>query len=116
LDRERSAHDRFRLLVEGAHDYAIYMLDTEGRVASWNNGAKRLKGYPAEDVLGQHVAIFCTPDDVARQLPPRALAQAAAEGAHESEGWRVRKGGERFSGRASRSRHCATRAGRCVDS
>jgi PAS domain S-box-containing protein len=92
----RESEERFRLLVEGAHDYAIYMIDTEGRIASWNRGAERLKGYTAEEVLGQSVSLFYTPEEAAREVPQRALAQAAAEGAFESEGWHVRKNGERF--------------------
>src|SRR5581483_3843386 len=79
-ERLRESEERFRLLVEGAHDYAIYMLDTEGRIATWNQGAQRLKGYAAEEVVGRHFALFYPPDDAARQMPQRALAQAAAEG------------------------------------
>jgi PAS domain S-box-containing protein len=87
---------RLHLLVSGIRDYAIYMLDPQGRVASWNAGAERFKGYTAEEVIGQHFSRFFTPEDRAAGLPERALATALAEGKFESEGWRVRKDGTRF--------------------
>lgn len=95
-ERLRESEERFRLLVEGAHDYAIYMLDVNGCVASWNRGAERLKGYTAEEIIGKPVATFYTAEDVARGLPQEVLARAAVEGVYEGEGWRVRKSGERF--------------------
>jgi PAS domain S-box-containing protein len=87
---------RYELLVESISDYAIYMLDTQGRVSSWNAGAQRFKGYQAQEVLGQHFSRFYTPEDQAAGLPARALATAVSEGRYESEGWRVRKDGTRF--------------------
>jgi PAS domain S-box-containing protein len=92
LESER----RFRYLVEGVVDYAIYMLDVNGVVTNWNRGAQRAKGYAAEDIIGQHFSIFYTPEDRAEGLPGRALARALSEGRWEAEGWRLRKDGSRF--------------------
>jgi PAS domain S-box-containing protein len=88
--------DRFRLLVEAVTDYAIYMLDASGYVASWNAGAERAKGYTREEILGHHFSRFYTPDDRQNGLPQRALQRAASEGRFEGEGWRVRKNGTRM--------------------
>jgi len=88
--------ERFRLLVDTVKDYAIFMLDPEGRVASWNTGAERLKGYHAEEILGRHFSCFYPPKDVQAGLPARALETAAAQGRSENEGWRVRKDGSHF--------------------
>ncbi len=87
---------RFRLLVEGVTDYAIYMLDSEGRVVNWNPGAARAKGYSREEIIGQHFSVFYTPEDQHAGLPQRALASARESGKFESEGWRQRKDGTRF--------------------
>jgi PAS domain S-box-containing protein len=87
---------RYRLLVEGISDYAIYLLSPEGIVASWNRGAQRFKGYTAEEIIGRHFSEFYTPEDRQAGLPARALQIAAREGKFESEGWRVRKDGARF--------------------
>jgi len=87
---------RYRTLVESVFDYAIFMLDAEGRVASWNAGARRLKGYEAEEVLGQHVSLFYPPEALAEEQPLKALQAAARDGRFEAEGWRVRKDGARF--------------------
>ena len=87
---------RYRLLVEAITDYAVFMLDAEGRVSSWNPGAQRFKGYTADEILGAHFSRFYTPEDRAGNLPARALAIAAEEGRFEQEGWRLRKEGERF--------------------
>ena len=87
---------RFRLLVEGVIDYAIYMLDPDGIVTNWNAGAERIKGYSADEIIGQHFSIFYTPEDRAAGLPAQALATALREGRFETEGWRVRKDGTRF--------------------
>jgi len=87
---------RFQYLISGIRDYAIYMLDTEGHVSSWNSGARRFKGYEAPEILGQHFSRFYTPEDQAGGLPARALATALAEGKYEAEGWRVRQDGTRF--------------------
>ncbi|MDM0114039.1 PAS domain S-box protein [Variovorax sp. J22R133] len=87
---------RFQLLVNAIKDYAIYLLDAQGHVSSWNTGAERLKGYTAEEIVGQHFSRFYTPEDVAVGLPARALKFAREQGKFESEGWRVRKDGTRF--------------------
>jgi PAS domain S-box-containing protein len=87
---------RFRLLVDGVIDYAIYMLDPEGRVTNWNSGAERIKGYRAHEIVGEHFSRFFTEEDRQAGLPERALAQAAEEGKFASEGWRLRKDGTRF--------------------
>ena len=92
----RRSEERFRLLVQGVTDYAIYMLDPEGRVSSWNAGAERFKGYQADEIIGEHFSRFYPPADRADGVPQRALATAAEEGRFEAEGWRVRKDGTRF--------------------
>ena len=92
----RQSEERFRLLVEGAIDYAIFMLDPEGRVATWNSGAERIKGYTAEEILGQHFSKFYPQEIVERGKPQHELEVAAAEGRFEDEGWRIRKDGSRF--------------------
>src|SRR6185312_7158005 len=94
--RVRRAEERFRLLVEGVADYAIYMLDPEGRITTWNLGAERMKGYAAEDILGRSFAAFFTPEDIAAGKPQMELAQARLEGRFAGEGWRLRKDGTRF--------------------
>ncbi|HUE77888.1 MAG TPA: PAS domain S-box protein [Longimicrobiales bacterium] len=92
----RRADDLFRLLVDNVRDYAIFLLDTEGHIASWNRGAERIKGYTESEVLGRHYSLFY-PSDAVRELDPdRQLEIAAAEGRFETEGWRVRKDGRRF--------------------
>ena len=95
LDRSDES-DRYRLLVDAISDYAIYMLDAGGHVASWNPGAERFKGYKADEIIGQHFSRFYTPEDMAIGLPERALRTAATEGRFENEGWRLRKDGTRF--------------------
>jgi formate hydrogenlyase transcriptional activator len=92
----RLSEEQFRLLVEGVKDYAIFMLDPEGRVTSWNSSAERLKGYRAEEIIGQHFSRFYLPEDVERGKPQEELRVAADRGLHEDEGWRVRKDGSRF--------------------
>ena len=87
---------RYRLLVESITDYAIYMLDPNGIVSSWNPGAQRFKGYRANEIIGQHFSRFYTEQDRKTGLPARALATARREGKFESEGWRVRKDGSQF--------------------
>jgi PAS domain S-box-containing protein len=91
-DRER----RFKLLIDGVRDYAIYMLDVDGRVATWNAGAQSVKGYRAADVIGQHFKMFFSADDIANGIPEHALSVATIEGTYEAEGWRVRADGRRF--------------------
>ena len=92
----RRSEERFRLLVEGARDYAIFMLDPEGRVATWNPGAERIKGYRADEILGRHFSIFYPQEIVDRGKAQHELEVAAAEGRFEDEGWRIRKDGSRF--------------------
>ena len=91
-----STEQRLQLLVAGIRDYAIYLLDPQGRVVSWNAGAERLKGYSASEIEGEHYSRFFTPEDRAAGLPEHGLRTALAEGRFESEGWRVRKDGTRF--------------------
>ncbi|MBN9523634.1 PAS domain S-box protein, partial [bacterium] len=95
-EKLRLSEERFRLLVEGVNDYAIFMLDPEGRVATWNAGAERLKGYTAAEIVGRHFSTFYPPDAVARGWPAEELRRAAADGRVEDEGWRVRKDGTTF--------------------
>lgn len=90
------SEQRFRLLVQGVRDYAIYMLDRDGHVSNWNTGAEAIKGYTAAEIVGSHFSRFYTPDDRASGLPARALATALREGKYEAEAWRLRKDGSRF--------------------
>jgi PAS domain S-box-containing protein len=92
----RQTEQRFRLLVEAVQDYAIFMLDPDGHVASWNAGAQRSKGYTAEEIIGQHFRVFYPPEKQAEKHPERELELAQAEGRYEEEGWRIRKDGSRF--------------------
>lgn len=87
---------KFELLVQSVTDYAIYMLDLEGRVTSWNAGARRYKGYEADEIIGEHFSRFYTPEERAKEIPRIALETAKREGRFEAEGWRVRKDGSRF--------------------
>ncbi|VVP54035.1 Sensor histidine kinase RcsC [Pseudomonas fluorescens] len=87
---------RFRLLIDAVVDYAIYMIDPDGIITSWNSGAKRFKGYEEAEILGEHFSRFYTADDRAAGLPRRALDTAIREGRFEGEGWRVRKDGTNF--------------------
>ncbi len=89
-------NDRVQLLLEAVSDYAIYMLDPEGRVATWNPGAARIKGYSEAEVIGQPFSLFFPPEDRERGLPEQILKAARTHGRHESEGWRLRKDGGRF--------------------
>jgi PAS domain S-box-containing protein len=88
--------ERFELLVQSVTDYAIFMLDLQGRVASWNAGARRFKGYEAAEIIGEHFSRFYTPEDRQKGIPAIALETAAREGRFETEAWRVRKDGSRF--------------------
>jgi PAS domain S-box-containing protein len=92
----RESERQFRLLVAGVTDYALFMLDPNGVVSSWNPGAERIKGYRAEEIIGQHFSRFYTERDRAQGGPARALKSAAATGRFEQEGWRVRKDGSLF--------------------
>jgi PAS domain S-box-containing protein len=92
LESER----RFRLLVQGVTDYALYMLSPEGVVTNWNAGAQRIKGYMADEIVGQHFSRFYTEEDLGEEIPRIALERARSAGRFEAEGWRVRKDGTRF--------------------
>jgi PAS domain S-box-containing protein len=98
-EAQRALYDsehRFRLLVQAVKDCAIYMLDPSGVIVNWNSGAERLKGYSAEEIVGQHFSKFYTREDRMAGLPARVLDAAARDGHYEAEGWRVRKDGGRF--------------------
>ena len=88
--------DQFRLMVEAVVDYAIYMLDPEGRIMNWNPGAQRLKGYSEAEVIGRHYSMFFTEDAIRAGKPQQELEQAKLNGRYEEEGWRVRKIGRQF--------------------
>ncbi len=92
----RRSEERFRLLVEEVKEYAIYMLDTTGRVLTWNEGAERIKGYKPEEIIGQHFSRFFTEEDIAQGKPERELRITAEQGRYEDNGWRLRKDGSRF--------------------
>jgi len=92
----RESERRFRMLVEAVQDYAIFTLDADGHVNSWNVGAERLKGYKADEILGQHFSAFYPPEDIADGKAQRELSIAIQEGRVEDEGWRLRKDGSRF--------------------
>jgi len=95
-ERLRQSEERFRLLVDGVQDYAIFMLDTEGRIMSWNQGARRLKGYAAPEVIGKSFSMFYPPEALERGWPATELREATRLGHFEDEGWRLRKDGTRF--------------------
>jgi PAS domain S-box-containing protein len=105
----RRSEERFKLLVQGVTDYAIYMLDPDGRVTNWNVGAERIKGYLADEIVGEHFSRFYTEEDRAAGMPKKVLETAAREGRFEKEGWRVRKDGSHFW--ANRHRRHPGRAG-----
>lgn len=92
----RQSQERFKTLVEEVKDYAIFMLDPAGRIMSWNQGAQKIKGYEAEEIIGQHFSCFYTSEDLDIGKPDEELTLAAAEGRWEEEGWRLRKDGSRF--------------------
>jgi PAS domain S-box-containing protein len=95
-EHSSSTGSRFELLVQSVTDYAIYMLDPKGYVTSWNAGARRFKGYEADEIIGEHFSRFYTPEEREQEIPKIALATAEREGRFEAEGWRVRKDGRRF--------------------
>ncbi len=95
-DALRLSEERFRLLVQGVKEYAIFMLDPRGHIVSWNDGAERIKGYSAEEIIGRHFSTFYPSEDVAAGKPPWELEIATRTGKYEEEGWRVRKDGSFF--------------------
>ena len=92
----RESEERFRLLVEGAQDYAIFMLDPLGNIATWNEGAERIKGYRAEEIIGKHFSCFYPSEAIESGWPAKELEMASAQGRFEDEGWRLRKDGSKF--------------------
>ena len=96
LEALRESEERFRILVDGVTDYAIFMLDPQGRVTNWNRGAQRIKQYRADEIVGEHFSRFYTPEDREAGLPARVLKVAEEEGRFEGEGWRMRRDGTRF--------------------
>jgi PAS domain S-box-containing protein len=96
IKAEQESAEAFRLLVEGVRDYAIFMLDPQGRVASWTPAAERVTGYTGDEIIGRDFLTLCTPEQIENGRPQRGLETAAAEGRYEEEDWRVRKDGSRF--------------------
>jgi PAS domain S-box-containing protein len=92
----RHSEERFRLLIEGVRDYALFMLDANGHVATWNAGAERIQGYTADEIMGQHFSRFYPPDAIESGWPEHELQVATAEGRFHDEGWRLRKDGSRL--------------------
>lgn len=90
------SEERYRLLIESVQEYAIYALDCDGNVTSWNSGAERLKGYQTQEILGQHFSCFYPPEAIAQNVPQESLRQTLVQGQFESQGWRLRKDGYRF--------------------
>jgi PAS domain S-box-containing protein len=96
LSRLQESERSFELLVESVTDYAIYMLDINGQIVSWNSGARRIKGYDSHEIIGKHFSCFYSENDRVAGIPMRGLRTAATEGRMETEGWRLRKDGSRF--------------------
>lgn len=96
IEELRRSEERLRLMIEAVKDYAIFLLDPEGYISSWNEGAQRLKGYTSDEIIGQHFSIFYPEEALARRWPEHELRVARLEGRFEDEGWRVRKDGSRF--------------------
>src|SRR5690606_37778422 len=91
----RRSEEMFRLLVTAVTDYAIYMLDTDGRVASWNGGAEGIKGYSADEIVGRHFRVFYPEEERSARHPEHNLEMALRDGSYAEEGWRVRRDGSR---------------------
>ena len=96
LNRLQESERSFELLVDSVTDYALYMLDTTGHIVSWNSGARRIKGYDAQEIIGRNFQCFYSEEDRAAGIPAACLRTAAREGRLETEGWRLRKDGTRF--------------------
>src|ERR1700704_4858153 len=92
----RESEERYRMLLDGIEDYAIFMMDLRGRVVSWNAGAERIKGYSADQIVGRNFSCFFPPEDIVRGRPEEVLRLTAASGRHEEQGMRVRKDGSQF--------------------
>ena len=92
----RESEERFRLLVEQVQDYAIFLLDPDGRIVSWNAGAQRIKGYTAQEIIGEHFSRFYPAEALDVGKPEQELVVARLQGRVEDEDWRVRKDGSRF--------------------
>jgi len=95
-EQVRKSEENIHSLIDNVKDYAIFQLDKDGRVASWNAGAEHIKGYKEEEIIGQPMEIFYTPEDIEKGIPQRNLQMAKEKGHHEDEGWRIRKDGSRF--------------------
>jgi PAS domain S-box-containing protein len=95
-ERLRQSEERYRSLVEQVGDYGIFMMDEQGRIVSWNEGARRINGYSAAEIIGKYFSIFYPEEDIINGKPPYELRVARAEGKYEEEGWRIRKDGSRF--------------------
>src|SRR5687767_506155 len=96
LVRDPPGEEQFRVFIESVRDYALLILDPEGRITTWNKGAEAIKGWSANEVIGKHFSIFYPPESIVEGLPERELAGATDEGRYEDEGWRMRKDGTRF--------------------
>jgi len=94
----RQSEERFRLLVQSVKDYAIFMLDVEGRIVSWNDGAERIKGYTASEIVGRHFSVFYPPELIAADWPAHELRIARTQGRYEEEAWRLETNDERLLG------------------
>ncbi|WP_127508540.1 PAS domain S-box protein [Actinoplanes solisilvae] len=92
----RTSGQLMSLLVDAVDEYAIFMLDPEGRIFTWNTGARRIKGYESDEIIGRHFSVFYTPEDVRAGKPQRGLREAAESGHAHDEGWRLRRDGSRF--------------------
>src|SRR3954469_3163156 len=86
----------YQLVVEQTRDYALFILGPDGRILTWSDGARKMKGYDAEEIIGKHFSVFYTRESIDRRWPAHELEMATAEGHFEDEGWRVRKDGSRF--------------------
>jgi PAS domain S-box-containing protein len=95
-EKLKRSEERYRLLVEQVEDYGIFMLDIEGNIVSWNEGAARINGYETSEILGKNFSVFYPREDIISQKPQRELEIAAKDGKYEEEGWRIRKNGNRF--------------------
>jgi PAS domain S-box-containing protein len=95
-EKIQESEERFRLLVDSVSDYSIFMIDCAGKILNWNQGAARIKGYTAEEIIGKHISVFYTPEEILAREPEKNLQQATEKGRYETEGWRVKKDGSRF--------------------